>query len=285
MTSINTNASALIALQNLNASNSKLTETQERISTGLKVGSAKDNAAVYAIAQNQRSQVSSLDAVVTSLQRGQSVADTASAAGQAVSDLVTQLKAKALAYSDASNSLQDKAAYNQEYKALYAQIASVTSNASFDGVNLIDGSTGAVSALANAQGSASIAIAHQDLTTSAGPPAGALSGLPADLSAAPADFTSPGTTTTTLALFDTGLQNVNNALATLGTGSKQLDNHLSFITKLQDSLTTGIGNLVDADVAKESANLTALQTKQQLGVQALSIANSAPQAILSLFRS
>ena len=281
MTSINTNASALIALQNLNASNSKLDEVQQRISTGLKVASAKDNAALYAIAQNQRSQVASLDAVKDSLNRGQSVADTASAAGQSVSDLVTQLKAKALAYSDPSNSDDDKAAYNQEYQSLYAQIASVTSNAAFDGVNLIDGSTGSVAALANAEGSATVSIAHQDLTTGTG---GALAGLPADLSGAPADFTTTGATTTTLALFDTGLQNVNNALATLGTGSKQLDNHLTFIGKLQDSLTTGIGNLVDADVAKESANLTALQTKQQLGVQALSIANSAPQVILNLFK-
>ena len=282
MTSINTNASALLALQNLNASNAKLDQTQQRISTGLKVASAKDNAAIYAIAQNQRSQVTSLDAVKDSLNRGQSVADTASAAGQSVSDLVTQLKAKALAYSDPSNSANDKAAYNQEYMSLYAQIASVTSNASFDGVNLIDGSTGAVAALANANGSATVSIAHQNLTTGTG---GALVGLPADLSAATFGTTgTPSPTTTTLALFDTGLQNVNNALATLGTGSKQLDNHLTFIGKLQDSLNTGIGNLVDADVAKESANLTALQTKQQLGVQALSIANSAPQVILNLFK-
>ena len=282
MTSINTNTAALIALQNLNATTAQLTETQNRVSSGLKVASAKDNAALYAIAQNQRSDVTALDAVKDSLNRGQSVADTASAAGQAVSDLVTQLKAKALAYSDSSNSAADKAAYNQEYKALYAQIATTTSNAAFDGVNLIDSSTGAVSALANDQGSATIGIAHQNLTPGAG---GALAGLPADLSAAPADFSTPTASATTLALFDTGLQNVNNALATLGTGSKQLANHLTFVGTLQDSLTTGIGNLVDADVAKESANLTALQTKQQLGAQALSIANTAPQIILSLFKS
>ena len=117
--------------------------------------------------------------------------------------------------------------------------------------------------------------------------AGGLSTLPPSLDGTgtpAADFSNSGATTTTLKIFDTALQTVNDKLAVLGTGSKQLDNHLTFIGKLQDSLTTGIGNLVDADVAKESANLTALQTKQQLGVQALSIANSAPQVILSLFK-
>ena len=279
MASINTNGGALVALQTLNATNAALQSTQNRISTGLKVSSAKDNAAIYAIAQNQRSQVSSLDAVKDSLNRGQSVADTASAAGQSVSDLVTQLKAKALAYSDTSNSTNDKAAIAQEYASLYSQIGTITSNASFDGVNLIDGSTGSVAALANASGSASISIAHQNLTTATG---GATADIPATLTAA--GFTDAATTTATLAKFDTDLQNVNNSLSALGTGSKQLDSHLTFVGKLQDSLTTGIGNLVDADVAKESANLTALQTKQQLGIQALSIANSSSSTLLSLFR-
>ncbi len=298
-TSVNTNQAALIALQNLNTTSSSLSQIQQRISTGLKVSSAKDNAAIYNIAQGQRAQVSSLDAVKDSLQRGQSVLDTAQAAGASVSDLLTQLKAKALAYSDTSNSADDKAALNQEYKSLYAQITTVTENASFDGVNLIGDSTdttpaigaGKVSSLANAEGSSTIDVAHQDLSAGAN---GAVGGIPATLDATDTaaiaaggstpDFSGPGGTKTTLATFGAALQKVNDALSSLGTGSKQLDNHLNFIGKLQDSLNTGIGNLVDADVAKESASLTALQTKQQLGVQALSIANSAPQVILSLFK-
>ena len=123
LNSVNTNSGAYIALESLNATNAQLTVTQNRVSSGLKVASAKDNAALYAIAQNERSQVTALDSVKDSLNRGQSVADTASAAGQAVSDLVTQLKAKALAYSDTSNSTADQAAYAQEYASLYAQIA------------------------------------------------------------------------------------------------------------------------------------------------------------------
>ena len=274
LNSINTNSGAYIALESLNATNAALTTTQNRVSSGLKVASAKDNAALFAIAQNERSQVTALDSVTDSLNRGQSVADTASAAGQSISDLVTQLKAKALAYSDTSNSTADQAAYAQEYASLYAQIATTTSNAGFDGVNLIDGSTGAVSALSNAAGTNPIAIAHQNLTTGTG---GALAGIPATL-------TGGTVSTAQLASFDTALSSVNSSLSVLGTGSKQLANHLTFISTLQDNLNTGIGNLVDADVAKESANLTALQTKQQLGIQALSIANSSSSTLLSLFR-
>jgi flagellin len=87
-----------------------------------------------------------------------------------------------------------------------------------------------------------------------------------------------------ISVVNTSLQNVDNALASLGTSSKALDTHLNFVSNLQDTLTTGIGNLVNADLAKESATLQALQTKQQLGIQALSIANSSSQALLSLFR-
>ena len=290
-TSVNSNQAALIALQNLNLTSSQLNETQQRISTGLKVSSAKDNAAIYSIAQGQRSQVSSLDAVKDSLQRAQSVADTAQAAGSSVSDLVTQLKAKALAYSDKANSVEAKTALNNEFKAIYAQIATVTDNATFDGTNIIADTsaaganphaTDAIAALANAQGSANINVGHIDLSTGA---SGALKNIPSDLSdPAQFDLTSTATTTAALKKFDDGLSAVNAGLAALGTGAKAIDTHLTFIGKLQDSLNTGIGNLVDADVAKESANLTALQTKQQLGVQALSIANSAPQIILSLFK-
>ena len=92
------------------------------------------------------------------------------------------------------------------------------------------------------------------------------------------------TATTMITTVNTSIGNVSTALSKLGTGSKALSSHLSFVGKLQDSIDAGIGNLVDADLAKESARLQSLQTKQQLGIQALSIANQTPQSILSLFR-
>ena len=101
---------------------------------------------------------------------------------------------------------------------------------------------------------------------------------------ATASFNTSGSASAQLAAVNASILNVNAAVAKLGTASKAFEMHTNFVAKLSDALTTGVGNLVDADVAKESANLTALQTKQQLGIQALSIANQAPSTLLSLFR-
>ena len=274
MTSINTNASALGALQNLNTTQSQLQATQTRISTGLKVGSAKDNGAVWAIAQNERSSVSSLGVVTDSLNRAVSTVDVALSAGQSISDLLNQAKAKALAATDTSLDANSVTALANDFKAIRDQIGKIVANADFNGANLIK--TGGVSlyALANAAGTNKLTVAAVNL---------GLGGGTVTITAA-GTFTTPTTATAQLALINSSITNVNAAVAKLGTSSTELEAHLSFISKLTDTLTTGIGNLVDADVAHESANLTALQTKQQLGIQALSIANSSSSTLLSLFR-
>jgi len=273
MLSINTNYGAMIALQSLNAVNTELFEVQRRISTGFKVSSVRDNPAVWAMAQGQRSQVKALDAVTGSLQRGQSIVDVALSGGEQISDLLTQMKEKMLAASDASLNASDRAAISSDYVALRAQIDRIASNASFNGVSLISsGSTGNVRALANADGSDSINVDHVDLSTSGG----LISGTLADLTTV---------TAADLANLDTALSGVNGALAKLGTGSKALQTHETFIGKLQDTLQTSIGRLVDADLARESARLQALQVKQQLAIQVLGIANQQPNLILQLFRN
>ena len=121
--SVNTNVGALIALQNLNATNGELAKTQNRISTGLKVGSAKDNGATWAIAQNQRATSLSLNAVKDSLARGSSTIDVALAAGESVSDLLTQMKEKALAASESTLDATSRKALNEDFAALRDQIA------------------------------------------------------------------------------------------------------------------------------------------------------------------
>ena len=275
MNSVNTNAGALVALQNLNTTNRDLGVTQSRINTGLKIATAKDNGAVWAIAQNQRAESSSLNAVMGSLQRGQSTVDVALSAGQAISDILVQMKEKAVAASETGLTSASLAALSDEYVALRAQIDTISANASFDGVNLIASTTVtsvAVAAIANADASATIDIAHQDLSTTGTAVAATL----ADLTA--------GATSADIANLETAIQDVSSKLSTLGTGAKALDTHLNFVSKLQDTLDTGVGNLVDADLAKESAKLQALQTKQQLGVQALSIANQSSGILLGLFR-
>ncbi len=273
--SVNTNVGAMIALQNLNATNSELAMAQTRINTGKKVSSAKDNGAIWAIAQNQRATSGSLNAVRDSLQRSQSTIDVAIAAGETVSDLLLQMKEKALASSDSSLDSASRNALNEDFKALRDQVGKAVQNATFNGVNMLNGvSATSIAALADADGTSKLTVQAQDL---------ALGGANVTVTATD----SIGTQTlagTVMTALTASIANVSTSLSKLGTGAKAVTSHLAFVNKLQDAVDAGVGNLVDADLAKESAKLTALQTKQQLGVQALTIANQAPQAIMSLFR-
>ena len=271
--SVNTNAGAMMALQNLNKTNMDLTQVQNRINTGLEVASAKDNGGIYAIAQRMRSQVAGYGVVQNSLDLATSVTDVALAAGEAISDLLVEMKEKALAASDASLDASSRTALNEDFKALRDQITTITSNAEFNGTNLINGTVTSVTALANADGSNTITISDANMTLGGG----------TVTVAATASFGSAGDASTLVSTIETSLDNLNASLAKVGTAAKSLEVHKSFVTKLSDALETGIGNLVDADLAKESARLQSLQVKQQLGVQALSIANQAPQTILSFF--
>jgi len=272
--SVNTNVGALIALQNLNATNSDLAVTQNRINTGKKVASVKDNGAIWAIAQGQRADIGALGAVKQSLDRGVAAVDVAIAAGETVSDLLLQLKEKALAATDASLKTAARAALNEDFKALRDQIATVTTNAEFNGINLLKTGATGFNALANAQGNATITVGAEVMALGSTTVSVATTQSIETLTKAAASLTA----------VNNSIDAVSGALARLGTKSKALTTHLSFVGKLTDSLESGVGNLVDADLAKESAKLQALQTKQQLGVQALSIANQTPQLVLSLFR-
>ena len=272
--SVNTNSGALIALQNLNSTSSQLQQAQNIVSTGLAISSAKDNGAIWSIAQGERATVGALDSVKSSLQNGQSVIDVANSAGTTVSNLLSQMEQKALAATDTSLDTASRDALNSDFVSLRNQITSTVDNASFNGVNLLNGSVTDITSLANATGTSVLTTAAQDLT---------LGGSIVTV-ASTSTISTTTAATSVLSLVETSLANVDNALATLGTSSNALDTHLNFVSQLLDTLTTGIGNLVNADLAKESATLQALQTKQQLGIQALSIANSSSSALLSLFR-
>jgi flagellin len=273
--SVNTNSGALIALANLNNTSQKLQQAQNIVSTGLAVASAKDNGATWAIAQGERATIGALDAVKSSLQTGQSIIDVANSAGTTVSNLLTQMEQKALAASDTSINTASRQSLNADFVALRNQITSTVANAQFNGVNLLDGSVTQITSLANTQGTSVLTTQAQKLS---------LGGTIVSLSATATIGASAAGAATVLTAVESSLANVDNALAQLGTASKALDTHLNFVSNLQDTLTTGVGNLVNADLAKESATLQALQTKQQLGIEALSIANSASSALLGLFR-
>jgi len=273
--SVHTNSAAAIALQNLTTTNSRLNDVQGRISTGLKVQGAKDNAAIWAIAQGQRADVGALAAVKQSLDRATSIVDVALAAGESISDLLNQLKEKVVAAKDGSLKTESRQLLDGDFKALLKAIQSAFQNASFDGGNLLDGSlpTG-LRFLANADATSFVTLSGKNLS---------LSGSIISLGLADSLLTLTGAATA-LTKLDNSITAVNASLGALGAEAKQISAHNTFVTKLTDTLESGIGNLVDADLAKESARLQSLQVQQQLGAQSLSIANQSPQIILSLFQ-
>ena len=303
-TSIHTNTSAMIALQNLNRTSDQLASTQSRVNTGLKVQGAKDNAAVWAVAQGQRADKGSLEAVTTSLNRATSIADVSLAAGEQISDILLEMKQKATAAADPSQTAATRASYDQEFQALLKSVQSFADNAIFDGANILDGSaTTDMTFLASADGNETIAMKRQNLTlVGLGLAANSYdsnkataaidawtdnAGTPENetlLNAAP-DLLTQEKAKFALQRIDDAITVASSRLSELGAQAKQIERHTTYVGKLSDSLEAGIGNLVDADLAKESARLQALQVQQQLGVQALSIANQAPQMILSLFKN
>jgi flagellin len=274
MLSVNTNMGAMVALQYLDKTNAQLQATQNAINSGLKVATAKDDGATYAIAQDMRGDVAGYSAVTDSLHRAISAVDVALSAGQSISDLLIQMKQKALAASDQSLDTANREALNEDFTALRDQITSIISNAVFNGFNLIDGSTQQITALASSDGTRKITVKAENMS----------------LSGSIITITSTGSISTQskasamIGVVEASLTNINSALARLSSGERKYSVQVDFVQKLSDTVTAGIGNLVDANMAAESAKLQSLQVKQQLGVQALSIANASPQIIMSLFR-
>jgi flagellin len=274
--SVHTNKSALMALQTLNKTNHDLDQVQNRVNSGLKIANAKDNAAIWAIAQGQRADIGALNAVKMSLERAHSIAEVAMSAGESISDLLVQMKEKVVAAMDTSMDTASRTALNSDFRSILRQLSQVYGNAEFDGANLLNNSlTADIAFLANADATSKITLARQNLTL----------GGPNLTILATASITTVTLATGILAQLNTSIAGVNQALGNLGSQAKQIDAHTIFVTKLTGMLEVGVGNLVDADLAKESARLQALQVQQQLGVQALSIANQSPQVILQLFRN
>jgi flagellin len=290
--SVNTNTGALAALQALNATSKGLATVQNRINSGLNVSSTKDDSAAFTIAQGLRGDLGGLKAVSSSLSRAKSVTDVAVAGAEQISDVVNQMKTLAKQASDDGISSDTRAAYNKDFKALRDQITTIVNSSEFNGTNLLKSSGGAVSALQSLSNTATgsgtsytpdtLSVANQglDLATAEVQSTGAGTGTLGQNS----ELTDSATSKKMVDTLDTVSKSLNTKLSDLGSASRKIDAQMTFTSKLSDTIEGGIGNLVDADLAKESAKLQALQVKQQLGVQALSIANQAPQTITSLFR-
>ena len=267
--SINTNVGAMVALQNLNRSNKQLEKTQLHITTGLKINGPKDDASTYAIAQRMRGDIAGMQAVKTALAAGESTLNVAITAGKAITDMLTEMKAKVVQANQAGLDTDSSNALHNDFTALRDQIETMVSTAEFNGKNLITSGSTDLTVLSTVDGS-TITVTKQvlDATT---------------MTISTSALTDATVAATALAQIDAAINSVTTALASLGASAKRIEVQAEFTVQLVDILKEGVGNLVDADLAEESAALQALQIKQQLGVQALSIANSGPQSILALF--
>lgn len=416
ITSINTNTSAFVALENLTQTSNLQQFTQNRISTGLKVASAKDDSAAFQIAQTLRADLSGISAVGDSLNRAKSTLDVAISGAQSISDLLVQARGLAASVQDTGLDSSSRAAIATDFKNLVAQLDSVVKQSEFNGTNLLKANPDEISAITAVSGglTSTVSTIHvagfeadskasqagvtyasgstipvtagaslsslltgktggvvaQELvsapfTTSTAnvniisaaaaggtgttsfdtatgkinlqlsaafttatpitltiggvafttnrPIAANTTGAVQNIQLTSDDFTAVanGTFTTTsafnnttstgaqlstldfnksvdraagLAIVDQFAKALNDQLSTFGSASRQLDLQITFAQKLNDNVQAGIGNIVDANLPQESAKLQGLNVRQQLGVQALSLANQGPQAILSLFR-
>ncbi len=267
--SIQTNSGANIALQQLSINNAALERTQLRITTGLKVPGPKEDAASFQIATRLRGDIAGINAVKTALATGEATVNVAVSAGESVSDLLTEIKAKVVQANQSGLDSASRSALEDDFIALRDQITTIVSTAEFNNVNLVQQSASALDVLSSVDGSV-IRVSAQplDITTL---------GLNDETLA-----TSSGATAALTAI-ETAITNAADKLAALGSSARRVEIQADFTTSLVNVLNEGLGNLVDADLAEESARLQALQIQQELSLQALSIANSRPQSVLQLF--
>ncbi len=268
--SINTNIGSQVALQNLNSTNKMLEMTQKRISTGQNVSDATDNGAAFAIAQAVRSDVAALTAVNSQLGVAQGLMSVTNTAAKNISDTMADVRDVLTRLADENNDTEQMQQYNDRYAKLKATITNYIANANYNGQNLIQGGASDVNVIADMQ-------ANQYTLTAS------------DLKVAVSDnLTAVTTAADAQALLQGGFASAETQLGTamnsFAADTNRLTDQAKFNSTLIDALEQGLGALVDADLAKESAKLQALQTKQQLGIQALTIANQAPSILLGLFR-
>jgi flagellin len=285
MNSVNTNMGAMVALQSLNKTSDAMDATQKRISTGFRVADAKDDGAAFAVAQKVRGDVAAVTSANEQLGGAKGLLDTSMAGLAKISDALKDIKTAVIKLADDKIVGTERTNYESQYTSLIQQIGQYVNDSSYNGATLLgvsanaDGATAAAGTSLNLvrnEAGETYAITGQvsgafDLSDAA-----TVGATAADWAAHLTDAAAGG-----FAAVET---NVNAALNAYGNNSKAVDNLISFNKDKIDALESGLGALVDADLAKESAKLQSLQIRQQLGTQALSMANQAPQSLLSLFR-
>lgn len=292
MSSINFNSSANTALQTLRSVNSKLNDTQNAVSTGLKVSSASDNAAYWSISTTMKSDNKALNAATDSLGVGAAKVDTAYAAMDSAIEVVNEIKAK---LTTASETSVDKEQVQLEISKLQDQLSAIGQAASFNGENWVVQDSASTTSVVdgfirNEDGTVKVTTATYEAgsyamfsaVSSEGVGSGGI--LDSVMSIALTGGETQGDIDTHMTTVETAIDSLTKGAAALGALSTRIDLQSNFASKISDAMDAGVSRLVDADMEEESAKLSALQTQQQLAVQSLSIANSSSQTILSLFR-
>lgn len=279
--SVNTNTTAMIALQSLEATNTQLAVTQKQISTGYRVADSTDDGAAFAIAQNVRSTVGALTSANQQLGNVQGLLSTTQAGLTNISNTMASMRNVLLKLSDGNVQGNDRTNYIQQYQTSLSQLQTFIQDATYNGKTLIGNITGSNGTFGR------IAVARNESGSSYGIATFSGSALYGSIA-----FTSTqlqGASTVQALITATGTflsqqNSVGQALNKIGNAINYVNNQVTYNNDKIDALNSGLGALVDADLAKESAQLTSLQIRQQLGTQALSLANSAPNSLLSLFK-
>jgi len=269
--SINTNIGAFVALQNLNAVNSRLDTVQNRVSTGLKVNSAVEDASSFSIAQGIRGNLKAFEAVSQGLANGRGVATVTLAGATAISDLLGDIQKKITEGQNAGNTTQQQDILNGDFRNLISQINTFITNATYNGRNLLSAASTSINVIANVDGSTLTIRSNSNFAFHS-------SNLGAQ------NISSTVAASQALSALFLAAASINTVLGNLGADTRTLSFQETFVSKLSDAVSEGLGSIVDADLAKESSRLQALQVQQQLSVQTLNIANQKPSGLLSLFR-
>ena len=281
LSSVNTNMSAMVALQSLQATNAQLQIIQKHVATGLRVSDAVDDGAAYSAAQSIRSTAGALTSANQQLGSVQGLLQTTKTGLNNTSNTMASMRDVLVKLSDSATNGADRANYIQQYNSKLANLKTFIQDANYNGKTLIGDLSGSNGTFSR------VAVARNDVGSTYGIATFSGSALYGSIAFSAAEMNGAATVAGLISAsgtFITQFNSLSKALNTVGSEVTYVNNQVSYNSDKIDALNAGLGSLVDADLAKESAQLQALQIRQQLGTQALSIANQAPAALLSLFK-
>jgi flagellin len=281
LNSVNTNMGAMVALQSLESTQQALSVTEKQISTGYRVADSTDDGAAYSIAQNIRSTVGALTSANQQLGNVQGLLSTTQSGLNNISNMMGSMRDVLVKLSDSSVQGTERTDYTQQYQSMLANVQTYVQDADYNGKTLIGDLTGSSGSFGR------VAVARNENGSSYGIASFSGSAMYGSISFTSTQLAGASTVAALITATGTFLNqqtSIGSELNTIGSSINYVNNQTTYNSDKIDALQSGLGSLIDADLAKESAQLTALQIRQQLGTQALSLANQAPQTLLSLFK-